>query len=389
MKPTNRNNDLIPFGSELRVLLNSDHISYGEVHTLLKRKGIFASCSEKATTVPMLSGTLLTPADFTHLVESSISRELRPKFKTSNIGLMTSGADWATPLKMLFKGGLSPYTATPNVEVVRMAHLQVESPTKLRVDYELLRRDVSQEWINREIPFTGEIEIELVDDKVKLSVISTHSSKETEAANRKLVSEIAEALQKAGVASSTVDERITFGSFQNDERVRFFKRLTAGLAPGLGAGTVIEMEINRDKDGPALPADPQVEWLNQTVRRLKIDGDKLNEVFLISDERYYKFYHVQRMELRYEEFALGTNSGSAKVSVFFSAPPHHGDELEDPELTFELRTVSHRTAPSSDAKRKIELELRRTIQSMIDQQYSRIVADRATDVGDAAARTTQ
>ena len=36
MKQALDSNYLIPLGSELRVLLNSEHISYGEVHSALK-----------------------------------------------------------------------------------------------------------------------------------------------------------------------------------------------------------------------------------------------------------------------------------------------------------------------------------------------------------------
>ena len=38
----------IPSGTELRILLNSEHISYGEVQTTLREKGIFVGDSEKS-----------------------------------------------------------------------------------------------------------------------------------------------------------------------------------------------------------------------------------------------------------------------------------------------------------------------------------------------------
>ena len=49
------------WGDRLRVLLNSDHISNGEITETLKEKGIFIGSSEKSDTVPLLSACLLTP----------------------------------------------------------------------------------------------------------------------------------------------------------------------------------------------------------------------------------------------------------------------------------------------------------------------------------------
>ncbi len=65
----------IPTGSELRVLLNSEHISYGEIHSLLKKKGVYVGNTDKSITVPLLSATLLTPKEFSNLIESSVDRE--------------------------------------------------------------------------------------------------------------------------------------------------------------------------------------------------------------------------------------------------------------------------------------------------------------------------
>jgi hypothetical protein len=74
-------NSSIFLGNDLRVLLNSDHISYGEIHNTLKEKGVFIGNNEKSVTVPLLSATLLTPDDFSKLIESSVNRESRPKVK--------------------------------------------------------------------------------------------------------------------------------------------------------------------------------------------------------------------------------------------------------------------------------------------------------------------
>lgn len=46
MKQILDSNYLIPLGTELRVLLNSEHISNGEVHSALKIKGCFVEVAK-------------------------------------------------------------------------------------------------------------------------------------------------------------------------------------------------------------------------------------------------------------------------------------------------------------------------------------------------------
>ena len=82
------------WGDRLRVLLNSDHISNGEITETLKEKGIFIGSSEKSDTVPLLSACLLTPNEFTNLVEKSFVRESGKKYSSSKFKLTSSGADW-------------------------------------------------------------------------------------------------------------------------------------------------------------------------------------------------------------------------------------------------------------------------------------------------------
>ncbi|MFT0696592.1 hypothetical protein ACDX34_21115 [Acinetobacter bereziniae] len=68
------------WGDHLRILLNSDLISPGEISETLKEKGIFIGSSEKSDTVPLLSTCLLTPDEFSRLIEKSFIRESGQKY---------------------------------------------------------------------------------------------------------------------------------------------------------------------------------------------------------------------------------------------------------------------------------------------------------------------
>ena len=375
MKQIVDSNYLIPSGSELRVLLNSEHISYGEVHSVLKGKGIFSGSNDKSITVPLLSATLLTPSGYSALIEASVDRDSKPKVKVSALDLVASSCDWITPLKQLFDTDFNPFANIESIEVVDIPGVVVDSKDKIRIPYTINRKDFSKDWTQRELKFSGEISIERQGSSLKLDVSSTHSSKETEIINRRLTAKISKALKDTGITQSEIERKITFDSFSNVERVRFFKRLTGGYGRFVGKGNVNDMEISRDISGPPLPDDPQVSWMNQSVKRLKIDGEKLNDIFLISDEKYYPFYHVQRMDVTFP-YTAAVNSGEFRVGFFFSTPSRSDSAKDDAELTFEVLRVVHDHVVNSDAKKELNAQIARNVRGLIETEFERIVSER-------------
>ena len=107
--------------------------------------------------------------------------------------------------------------------------------------------------------------------------------------------------------------------FTNQERVRFFKRLTAGIGRALLPGSVNEIEIRLDGTSGTLPNDARIAWMKDAVQRLKVDGDRLNDVFLISDEGCYSYYFIHKMDVTYA-YTFGANAGTCQVTFSFSSP---------------------------------------------------------------------
>lgn len=363
----------IVFGTELRILLNSEHISYGEVHATLKEKGIFVGNSEKSTTVPLLSATLLTPGNFSRLIDSSVNRDSQPKIKVSALPLVSASANWIEPLKEhLFSknledvlGGNGEFSSSPEVVV--------KGPAKVSIPYTIRRQDFSKDWIQRELYFNGEIIVERRGTNLSLDFVSTHSSKETEAINRRITSRISQVLHQANIVEKSEPSRITFGSFSNEERVRFFKRLTAGWGNALSTGSVLDIEVSLDANGPPLPIDPEIAWMKQSVRRLTIDGERLNDIFLMANESYYKHYHIQRMDVTFP-FTDGANKGESRVSFSFSSAGRIGVEAE---LTFECVRLSFDNAANADAKKASTSGVQHAIRSLIDAKYAEMLGERA------------
>lgn len=309
---------LIPSGNELRVLLNSKHISEGEINNTLKNKGVFCGDSDKIFSVPLLVATLLTSNEYSNIIDKSIARNLKPKSKISKLELSNEGANWKEPLKNLFFSDFDIFQDIPNIEINTKPKLIFIGNNKAKIQYEIKRKDFSKDFLNRELDFYGEIIIEKQNDGISLESIYTHTSGETELINRRLGVAIAKELKQSGVTKSDVEERITFDSFQDIERVRFFKRLTGGLGEYLKLDNVNEIVISREGSETPLPNDPKVSWMNDTVTLMKIDGNRLHNIFLMSDEIYYKYYYIHNMLVTYK-YSGASSSGILKICFFFSS----------------------------------------------------------------------
>lgn len=359
-------------GSDLRILLGSEHVSYGEIYAALKEKGIFVGNSEKSITVPLLSATLLTPDSFTRLIESSINRESLPKVKVAALGLVAKESDWITPLKKdLFNDSFDILGSMSGVDFVTNPRIIVDGD-KISIPYQVVRQDYSKDWIQRELRFDAQITIERQNGKLKLEFTSTHSSKETEQVNKRITARVAKILFGQNIVKEEEPLSVTFGALSNEERVRYFKRLTAGHAGCLSLGCVNDIDICLDANGPALPDDPQISWMSQTVRRFNVDGERLNDIFLINDEKYYKHYYILKMDVTFP-FKVAANEGECRVTFSFS-----GTRTVSPssELIFEVVRWSYNDSPNSDAKKLIASEVQKGLRSVIEQKFNQAVAER-------------
>ncbi|QKL55748.1 hypothetical protein HI814_03210 [Ralstonia solanacearum] len=368
-------------GSDLRILLGSDHLSYGEIHSALKEKGIFVGNSDKAITVPLLSATLLTPDGFTQLIESSVNRESQPKVKVAGLSLTSGDGDWITPLKKnLFDDSFDALSGTSGIDFTKTPSLVVSGPDKASIPYQICRHDYSKDWIQRELTFDGQVIVERQGGALKLEFISTHSSKETELLNKRITSRIAKVLYGEKLVSNDEPISITFGSLSNEERVRYFKRLTSGHTGRLSTGRVNDIEICLDPNGPALPDDPEISWMKQTVRKLNVDGERLNDIFLINDEKYYKHYHIQRMDVTFP-FSIDANSGECRISFSFSGSTR--SIQGNSELIFECIRWSYDEQPNADAKKSIALAVQHAVRSMIEEKYQLAISERQKEIAHA------
>ena len=183
-------------------------------------------------------------------------------------------------------------------------------------------------------------------------------------------------MKKSNLIKDQEPNKISFNAFTDSERVLFFKKLTAGTAGYLALEAVNDMEIGRDDGMPALPDDPKISWMKHTVRKIIIDGERLNDIFFLSDDQYYEYYFVQRMDATFN-YTFAQNSGTARVGFHFTTSKP--EERQKAEFEYEVVSASPaKGRMNKDARKDIAKSLQRAIQDLIEREYNSIVAARVT-----------
>ncbi|WP_440963991.1 hypothetical protein ACL58G_29240 [Massilia sp. GER05] len=308
----------LPHGEQLRVLLGSDHISPGEVASTLRSKGVFNVITEKSATIPILAASILLPNEFVKLLETSVSRESKLKEQPQDIQLSSADAAWQKCFKSL-SGELVTLVGLDDLHGVsfsRAPQVKFDGHSKAYIEYEINRRDFSQDLLGRDLNFIGRIGVEQKNGALRLDFLSQHSSKETQRINERVLKVLSTALKTAGLTKTDEPRKIVFGAFENKNRILFMLHVASRFEGSKGNGTIVDVTIRKNEAHVELPNDPGIKWMEGSVRNLKVDGDKLNNFALLANSAYHDYFFLTRVLVEYE-FAFGNFEGSCNVVYAF------------------------------------------------------------------------
>jgi len=360
----------LPYGEQLRILLGSEHISYGEVANALRGKGVFCFNTEKSSTIPILSTTILRPFEFVALLEASISRETRPKEQPQDIQLVSDNANWQSSVKALASDlvTLVQLDGIPGVTFASNPSVSFNGTHSASIDYAINRTDYSQDLLGRDLNFSAKILIEQKAGALKLEILSQRSSKETGLINDQLVKSLTQRLKNDGVSDNGEPRKILFQSFNNKNRILFMLRLAAEFGANKGLGVIVDVNIRRNESKEALPDDPGIKWMEGTMRNLKIDGDKLNDISIFSSEDYFDYFFVIKLVVDYE-FELAQNTGTCTVIYSFDKTRNFARIMSAP-FTYSIDRLHIKGNTSAKVSSIVKGEIAAKMRSRIDALYA-------------------
>lgn len=327
------------WGDRLRVLLNSDHISSGEITETLKEKGIFVGSNDKSDIVPLLSACLLTPEEFTRLVSKSFVRESGKKYSSCKYKLTSTNVDWKTELLDNFDSVIDGIKLMDDREFASDPTISVEPSGNLRITYALRVLDFSRDWIEQEIVYPSEILLKQSEAGLEIEVNRFRTSKDTDKFNDGITGAIGKFYKSKGVTIDEKPESILFDDFTNSERIRFFLRLTSINTPEFTFKDIGNFEIIRDQEAGTLPKDQKIEWMEGRVKKIQINGKDLGKLFLLNEPSFYRYYYLVKMTAIYA-FKFGANSGECSIELAFSGKNSRGDDYQGTAFDFSIERLS-------------------------------------------------
>jgi hypothetical protein len=364
----------LPYGDQLRVLLSSDHISLGEIASLAKSKGLFSSALDRGQLIQFLSTTLIRPVEFETLLESAVSRESKPKEQPQEVPLTSPNANWQEKVRELGNDIASVVKLDKVPGAVFSSEPEISFPSKdhLVVSYEISRQDYSKDLLHRDLTFKGEISIRQDGGSLSLSVISRHTAKETVRINDQILGHIVRNLKSAGLTKEDAPIKILFGAFENKNRVLFLLRLAGDKTLGDVPGQIVDLNIKPNEARDDLGPIPELKIFEGAIKNMRMDGDKLNEILLLTNDSFYAYFFLTRVVVEYA-FTLGVHRGNCTVLYYFQIPKS-GERLAAAAFSFSVESVTLEkpklSAQLPEAKKAINV----AVLSAIDKHYRELRA---------------
>ncbi len=357
------------WGDRLRILLNSDHISNGEITETLKEKGIFVGSTDKSDTVPLLSTCLLTPAEFKKLVEKSFTRESGKKYSSCKFILKSKNANWKTELLNNFDSVVKGINLEDDREFASEPAISVDPDGNVRIAYSLRVLDFSKDWIEQEIVYPGEILLKQSGGGLEIEVNRFRTSKDTNKFNDGVTGAIGKFYKSIDVTTDEKPESILFDDFTNSERIRFFLQLTSVNTPELSFKEIGNFEIIRDQETGSLPKEQRIEWMEGRVNKVQIKGKDLGRIFLLEEPAYYQYYYLVKMTSIYA-FKFGANAGECSIDFSFSGKTSRDDDYSGTAFDFSIERLPRLEEGSKNKVRKTIIQ---RIQQVRDSAFNQVM----------------
>lgn len=356
------------WGDRLRVLLNSDHISNGEINETLKEKGIFIGSNEKSDTVPLLSACLLTPNEFKSLIGKSFVRESGKKYSSSKFKLTSSAADWKVEIQNNFESIIEGIKLGDDRVFSSEPSLSIDHDGYARITYSVRALDFSKDWIEQEIVYPAEILLKQSGGGLEIEINKSRTSKDTSKLNDTIIGAIGKFYKSKGVTTDEKPESIIFDDFTNNERIRFFLQLTSVSTPEFSFKEIGNFEIIRDQEAGALPKEQRIEWMEGYVNKIQIRGNDLGKIFLLQEECYYKYYYLIKITATYA-FKFGANAGECSIDFSFAGKTSRDENYSGTVFDFGIERLSRLEEGSKNRVRK---DIIQNIQTAIDVAFKHV-----------------
>lgn len=371
MNDTINTDTLLPVGERLKPLLSKSCISESDMKNILAERGVYIGDSDKKSSIPILTLSILSPREFEKLQELQKTKEDSLKTK-----IIKAKSQSDKNLNNLIPQDLVKIDDLIDeydcFDFDTDLSFNMDDQNKLVLDYTIIREDVTKDWANNKSRYTGRVEIEKSATQGMICFRNEYTSSETEVINKKIIKMVTNHLQILGEISNKESPfEITSDKFNNIQRFAFMLQLANDSPSGfLSFEAVKNIEIGPDRK---VNMPDNTKWMGGSVKNIIINSEKgktLENIEYISDKQYHEFLILRKVQAQYK-FSFGVLEGQCIVEYGFphyfrSHVRNHSFEVSVPKIYFSKDSKSEN---SRNASRFILKEF----QDMIQQKYDSIL----------------
>ena len=371
MNDTINTDTLLPVGERLKPLLSKSCISESDMKNILAERGVYIGDSDKKSSVPILTLSILSPREFEKLQELQKTKEDSLKTKIIKAKSQSDkNLNNLIPQDLVKRDDLIDEYDCFDFDTD--LSFNMDDQNKLVLDYTIIREDVTKDWANNKSRYTGRVEIEKSATQGMICFRNEYTSSETEVINKKIIKMVTNHLQILGEISNKESPfEITSDKFNNIQRFAFMLQLANDSPSGfLSFEAVKNIEIGPDRK---VNMPDNTKWMGGSVKNIIINSEKgktLENIEYISDKQYHEFLILRKVQAQYK-FSFGVLEGQCIVEYGFphyfrSHVRNHSFEVSVPKIYFSKDSKSEN---SRNASRFILKEF----QDMIQQKYDSVL----------------
>lgn len=371
MNDTINTDTLLPVGERLKPLLSKSCISESDMKNILAERGVYIGDSDKKSSIPILTLSILSPREFEKLQELQKTKEDSLKTK-----IIKAKSQSDKNLNNLIPQDLVKIDDLIDeydcFDFDTDLSFNMDDQNKLVLDYTIIREDVTKDWANNKSRYTGRVEIEKSATQGMICFRNEYTSSETEVINKKIIKMVTNHLQILGEISNKESPfEITSDKFNNIQRFAFMLQLANDSPSGfLSFEAVKNIEIGPDRK---VNMPDNTKWMGGSVKNIIINSEKgktLENIEYISDKQYHEFLILRKVQAQYK-FSFGVLEGQCIVEYGFphyfrSHVRNHSFEVSVPKIYFSKDSKSEN---SRNASRFILKEF----QDIIQQKYDSVL----------------
>lgn len=310
----------LPQGDMIRQLLVKTNITDFKVSTLLREKGVFLPNIEKASSVPLLMKTVISPSDFSYFLETQKSKEDKTKYRTASIQcendfslaeIIEKGVDInkliddSSSFKQYYKvkGNPSFYLADSDTAIL---------------DYELERENLLSDFQNKTSNHLGKVIIKKSKDNgLQLILQQNITAKETHNVNELIIRTIKQNLSEKSIVKPTSDfVRIKFSDFDNKKRVQFLYSFIHDFCIYLKFSSISDIDLYLDE---TVESHKDIQKFLKEIDNLKFSGKALQDHILLTNPSYFPKLILSMVKLKYK---LDYKGLTGRCDITFSFPEY-------------------------------------------------------------------